>query len=173
MTDSKDKLKKIENSIEKFVFFSRWFQAPLYIGLIIGGILYAWKFGLELIHLVHEVGLMNESSLMLGILTLVDIVMISQLLTMVIIGGWYTFVSKIDISHEDYKPEWLDSVNAGVLKVKMATSLVGVSGIHLLQTFINIQNKEDRIILWQTIIHVTFLLSALALSYIEKLTHKE
>lgn len=104
---------------------------------------------------------------MLGILTLVDIAMVANLLVMVIIGGYSTFVSKIEISSED-RPEWLEKVSAGTLKVKLAASLVGVSGIHLLQTFINIDNKTFDAVMWQIIIHVVFVLSAIGLAIIEK-----
>ena len=165
--------KKIESVFEKIIFASRWIQAPLYAGLIVGGLLYAYKFFVELIHLIANINEISESDILLGILTLVDITMVANLLIMVIIGGYSTFISRIDIdSHED-KPEWLQKVDAGTLKVKLAGSLVGVSGIHLLQTFINIKNKESEHIMWQVIIHVVFLLSSLLLAYTEKILHEK
>lgn len=164
-------LKKGEYFLENIIFASRWLQAPLYVGLIIGGVLYAYKFVVELIHLFMTIEVISESELMLGVLTLVDITMVANLLIMVIIGGYSTFVSRIDIeSHED-KPEWLQKVDAGTLKVKLAGSLVGVSGIHLLQTFINIKNQEPQHVMWQVIIHVVFLLSSIMLAYTEKILH--
>ncbi len=164
---------KAEMILEKLIFASRWIQAPLYAGLIIGGVLYAYKFTVELIHLCMHIHTITESALMLGVLTLVDITMVANLLIMVIIGGYSTFVSKMNIeSHED-RPDWLKKVNAGTLKVKLAGSLVGVSGIHLLQTFINIENKDMIHVQWQVIIHIVFLTSSIALAYTEKILHEK
>ena len=162
---------KIETIFEKIIFGSRWLQAPLYLGLMIGGLLYAYKFMIELIHLCYHINKIDETTLMLGVLTLVDITMVANLLIMVIIGGYSTFVSKIDISEHKDRPEWLQKVDAGTLKVKLAVSLVGVSGIHLLQTFINIENKKSEEVMWQVIIHVVFLFSSIALALTEKIMH--
>ena len=162
----------IENVFEKIIFASRWLQAPLYIGLIVGGILYAYKFIAELIQLCLTINEISESVLMLGVLTLVDITMVANLLIMVIIGGYSTFVSRIDIEKHEDKPEWLQKIDAGTLKVKLAGSLVGVSGIHLLQTFINIKNQEMEHVMWQVIIHVVFLLSSVMLAYSEIILHQ-
>lgn len=165
--------KKIEAVFETIIFSSRWIQAPLYAGLIIGGILYAYKFTVELIHLVMHANEITESQMLLGVLTLVDITMVANLLVMVIIGGYSTFVSKMNIdSHED-KPEWLQKIDAGTLKVKLAASLVGVSGIHLLQIFINIKNQNKEDVMWQVIIHFVFLISTIMLAYSDKLLHKK
>ncbi|MDQ3142745.1 MAG: TIGR00645 family protein [Bacteroidota bacterium] len=164
---------KIETAFEKIIFASRWLQAPLYGGLIVGGILYAYKYIVELIHLCITINEITESALMLGILTLVDITMVANLLIMVIIGGYSTFVSRIDIDKHEDKPEWLQKIDAGTLKVKLAGSLVGVSGIHLLITFINIKSYETEHVMWQVIIHVVFLLSSVMLAYSERLlNHK-
>lgn len=162
---------KIETAFEKIIFASRWIQAPLYTGLIIGGILYAYKFIIELIHLCTTINEISETALMLGILTLVDITMVGNLLTMVIIGGYSTFVSRLDIDTHEDKPEWLQKINAGTLKVKLAGSLIGVSGIHLLITFINIKSYESEQIMWQVIIHMVFLLSSVLLAWSEKILH--
>lgn len=162
---------KTESIIERIIFASRWVQAPLYVGLIIGGVLYAYKFLTELVHLISGINEITESALMLGVLTLVDITMVANLLIMVIIGGYSTFVSKIDIEHHEDRPEWLKKVDAGTLKVKLAGSLVGVSGIHLLQVFINIENRNLEYVKWQVIIHVVFLMSSIMLAYSEKLLH--
>lgn len=164
---------KVESIFEKIIFGSRWLQAPLYAGLIIGGILYAYKFLIELIHLCTDINVITETALMLGVLTLVDITMVANLLIMVIIGGYSTFVSRLDIDRHDDKPEWLQKVDAGTLKVKLAGSLVGVSGIHLLQIFINIENKNPDDVMWQVIIHVVFLASSIALAYTEKILHEK
>src|SRR6187431_2333214 len=165
--------KRLESIFEKIIFGSRWLQAPMYIGLIVGCILYAYKFIVELIHLCLTIDEITESALMLGVLTLVDITMVANLLIMVIIGGYSTFVSRIDIEKHEDKPEWLQKVDAGTLKVKLAGSLVGVSGIHLLQTFINIQNHESQHVMWQVIIHIVFLCSSVMLAYSEKLMHQK
>lgn len=164
-------MKKIENFFESVIFASRWVQAPIYAGLIIGSVLYTYKFIVELIHLVQTVATISEEVLMLGILTLVDISMVLNLLVMVIIGGYATFVSRMHLeSHED-RPDWLEKIDAGTLKVKLAGALVGISGIHLLKSFININNKDFEQVKWQIIIHVVFLFSTLMLAYTEKVLH--
>lgn len=164
---------KAESYLERIIFASRWLQAPLYGGLIIGGILYAYKFIIELVHLCMHINTITETVLMLGVLTLVDITMVANLLIMVIIGGYSTFVSRLDIEKHEDKPEWLQKVDAGTLKVKLAGSLVGVSGIHLLQIFINIENKNPDHVMWQVIIHVVFLISSIALAYTESILHNK
>jgi uncharacterized protein (TIGR00645 family) len=162
-------MNSVEQSIEKLIFASRWFQAPLYLGLIVAGGLYTYKFILELIHLCLSVNSITEELLMLGVLTLVDITMVANLLIMVIIGGYATFVSRLDLSNHPDKPDWLEKIDAGTLKVKLATALVGISGIHLLKSFINIKEKTSEQVMWQVIIHAVFLLSALMLAYTERL----
>ncbi len=148
-------------------------RLPLYLGLIVAGILYAYKFLIELIHLATSVNSISEEVLMLGVLTLVDITMVANLLVMVIIGGYATFVSRIDLQGHPDKPDWLDKIDAGALKVKLATALVGISGIHLLKAFINIKEKTSDQIMWQVIIHVVFLLSSIMLAYTEILMQKK
>jgi uncharacterized protein (TIGR00645 family) len=164
---------KSEIIFEKIIFSSRWIQAPLYGGLILGGMLYTYKYLVELIHLCTTINEISETALMLGVLTLVDITMVANLLIMVIVGGYSTFVSRLDIDAHEDKPEWLQKIDAGSLKVKLAGSLVGVSSIHLLQTFINIKNNESEHVMWQVIIHVVFLFSALMLAYTEKILHQK
>ena len=164
---------KVETVFEKLIFASRWLQAPLYAGLIVGGVLYAYKFLIELIHLCATINEITETALMLGVLTLVDITMVANLIIMVIIGGYTTFVSRMDIDKHEDKPEWLQKIDAGTLKIKLSGSLVGVSGIHLLQVFINIKNHESEQIMWLVIIHVVFLLSSIMLAYSEKLLHQK
>jgi uncharacterized protein (TIGR00645 family) len=165
--------KHLENSVEKIIFASRWFQAPLYLGLIIAGILYSYKFLVELWHLMSNLNEITEEAMMLGVLTLVDITMVANLLVMVIIGGYATFVSRMDLQGHPDKPDWLDKIDAGALKVKLATALVGISGIHLLKSFINIKEKAYEQVMWQVIIHVVFLLSSLMLAYTEKIMSKK
>jgi uncharacterized protein (TIGR00645 family) len=122
----------------------------------------------ELWHLVSDAPHLTENEVMLLVLGLVDVVMIANLLIMVIIGGYETFVSRINLKNHPDQPEWLSHVNANVLKVKLAMAIVGISSIHLLQTFINAANTDSDTMLWQTIIHVTFVISALALAAIDR-----
>ena len=164
-------MKKLESFFESLIFASRWVQAPIYAGLIVGSGLYTYKFLIELIHLVSTVNEISEEVLMLGILTLVDITMVLNLLVMVIIGGYSTFVSRIHLNQHEDRPDWLEKIDAGTLKVKLAGALVGISGIHLLKSFINISNKDMEQVKWQIIIHVVFLFSAIMLAYTEKILH--
>ncbi len=153
-----------------FIFWSRWLQAPLYLGLIIAQSVYVYHFMMELSHLVMDVKTMSETDIMLLVLGLIDVVMIANLLIMVIVGGYETFVSRLNLKGHRDEPEWLSHVNAGVLKVKLATALIGISSIHLLKTFINAQQLPEPIIKWQVIIHLTFVVSALAMAYTDRLT---
>ena len=156
----------------RWIFMSRWLQAPLYIGLIVAQALYVWQFWRELVELVQKMTMhISETEIMLIVLGLIDVVMISNLLVMVIVGGWETFVSRLELEHHPDQPEWLSHVNAGVLKVKLATAIIGISSIHLLKTFINAEKYDTKVLLWQTVIHLTFVLSAVAIAYTEKLTH--
>ncbi len=164
-------MKKLENFFEGIIFSSRWVQAPIYLGLIVGAVLYSYKFVVELIHLCVTVGEIQEELLMLGILTLVDISMVLNLLIMVIIGGYATFVSRMHLEEHEDRPDWLKKIDAGTLKVKLAGALVGISGIHLLKSFINISNKDSEQVKWQVVIHVVFLFSTLMLAYTEKILH--
>ena len=157
--------------LPRWIFMSRWLQAPLYIGLIVAQGIYVWQFWMELIHLISMMKDkdLTETALMLVVLGLIDVVMISNLLVMVIVGGWETFVSRLDLQNHPDEPEWLSHVNAGVLKVKLATAIIGISSIHLLKTFINASVYDEKTLIWQTLIHVTFVLSAIAIAYTEKI----
>ena len=150
------------------IFLSRWLQAPLYLGLIVAQGVYVWRFMEELWHLVKDVGAMTENDVMLLVLGLVDVVMIANLLIMVIIGGYETFVSRIQMRDHPDEPEWLSHVNANVLKVKLAMAIIGISSIHLLQTFINAGRIDSETMLWQTVIHLAFVASAVALALIDR-----
>ena len=153
---------------------SRWLQAPLYLGLIVAQGIYVWQFWRELVHLISMMGLdkpITETEIMLIVLGLIDVVMISNLLIMVIVGGWETFVSRMDLDSHPDQPEWLSHVNAGVLKVKLATAIIGISSIHLLKTFINAPEMDNDTMMWQTLIHLAFVLSALAIAFTERLLH--
>ncbi len=159
----------IVNRVEKFIFWSRWLQAPLYLGLIVAQGVYVYQFMLELMHLVAGAGNLGEAQIMLIVLGLIDVVMVANLLVMVIIGGYETFVSRLDLDDHPDQPEWLSHVNAGVLKVKLATALIGISSIHLLKTFINAEQLADRVIIAQAGLHALFLLSAIAIAVTDKI----
>ena len=161
-------MKRTIQALEHFIFWSRWLQAPLYLGLIIAQGVYVYQFMHELGILVTKAGSLSETEVMLIVLGLIDVVMIANLLVMVIIGGYETFVSKLDLEGDPDQPEWLSHVNAGVLKIKLSTAIIGISSIHLLKSFINAGNLEPHTLQWQVIIHVVFLFSALAMAYVDK-----
>ena len=183
--------------LSSLIFASRWLQLPLYLGLIVAQGVYVFLFLKELWHLIHDAGSMGEQQIMLIVLGLIDVVMISNLLVMVIVGGYETFVSRLRLEGHPDQPEWLSHVNASVLKVKLALSIIGISSIHLLKTFIaagslggmplcppekmtlaasqigqstwSILTSDG--VLWQTIIHCVFILSAIGIAWADRLMH--
>ena len=150
------------------IFSSRWLQLPLYLGLIVAQGVYVFLFVKELWHLIHDAASLNEQGIMLIVLGLIDVVMISNLLVMVIVGGYETFVSRLNLEGHPDQPEWLSHVNASVLKIKLSTAIIGISSIHLLKSFINAANLSEHTLMWQVIIHVVFLFSALAMAMVDK-----
>ncbi|HEX7909918.1 MAG TPA: TIGR00645 family protein [Paraburkholderia sp.] len=152
------------------IFMSRWLQVPLYLGLIVAQAVYVVLFLKEVWHLVTASMTLDETNIMLVVLGLIDVVMISNLLIMVIIGGYETFVSRLGVEGHPDEPEWLDHVNAGVLKVKLSMALISISSIHLLKTFISPDQNSTHTIMWQVIIHVAFLVSALVMAAVDRLT---
>jgi uncharacterized protein (TIGR00645 family) len=162
-------LSGLKSTIGTFIFFSRWLQAPLYFGLIIAQGVYVYHFMIELWHLVLKTPALKEAEIMLIVLGLIDVVMIANLLIMVIVGGYETFVSRLNLKQHPDEPEWLSHVNAGVLKVKLATALIGISSIHLLKTFIDTEHQSEKAMLWQVIIHFTFVISAFMLAWTDRL----
>ena len=159
------------------IFSSRWLQLPLYIGLIVAQCVYVYLFLTELWHLVLHAGDFGEQEIMLVVLGLIDVVMISNLLVMVIVGGYETFVSRLGLQGHPDQPEWLSHVNAGVLKAKLAMAIIGISSIHLLRTFIEasaIGTPGARVteagVMWQTIIHMAFIASAIGIAYVDRMT---
>ena len=181
--------------LSTLIFASRWLQLPLYLGLIVAQCVYVFLFGKELWHLISHSVSMGEQQIMLIVLGLIDVVMISNLLVMVIVGGYETFVSRLRLEGHPDQPEWLSHVNASVLKVKLAMAIIGISSIHLLKTFIasgalngiplctpeqmsvaaaNIGIARCSMltpegVLWQTIIHCVFILSAIGIAWTDKL----
>lgn len=160
---------KQKSMMTNILFGSRWLQLPLYLGLIVAQAVYVYFFGLELVHLVGKAAHLVEADIMLIVLGLIDVVMISNLLIMVIVGGYETFVSRLNLEGHPDEPDWLSHVNANLLKVKLATAIIGISSIHLLKTFINAENLSDKVLISQTVIHMTFVFSAVAIAYIDKL----
>ena len=161
------------------IFSSRWLQLPLYIGLIVAQCVYVFLVLKELWHLVTHAFDFSEQQIMLVVLGLIDVVMISNLLIMVIVGGYETFVSRLRLQGHPDQPEWLSHVNASVLKIKLAMAIIGISSIHLLRTFIeagNIgivgktANYTEAGVLLQTLIHVVFILSAIGIAWVDKMT---
>jgi uncharacterized protein (TIGR00645 family) len=177
--------------LASFIFMSRWLQLPLYLGLILAQCVYVFHFWVELVDLIgaamgNDAALqhifaavavpgaplptrLNESTIMLVVLGLIDVVMISNLLIMVIIGGYETFVSRMYLDEHPDQPEWLSHVNASVLKTKLAMAIIGISSIHLLKTFINASAYDAKVLIAQTAIHIAFLLSALAIAYTDRI----
>ncbi len=176
---------KSQRSLSNLIFLSRWLQAPLYFGLIVAQVVYVYRFLVELWHLIGFAMLGHpapasvitnvkdtETIVMLTVLGLIDVVMIANLLIMVIVGGYETFVSRLNLAGHPDQPEWLSHVNAGILKVKLAMALIGISSIHLLKTFINANDMKESTLLWQVVIHITFVLSALVLAWIDRITNQ-
>lgn len=186
------------NPLALFIFSSRWLQLPLYLGLIVAQCVYVFLFGKELWHLIHEASHLGEQEIMLIVLGLIDVVMISNLLIMVIVGGYETFVSRLGLEEHPDQPEWLSHVNASVLKVKLAMAIIGISSIHLLKTFIAagslqglpfcspevLATMADTMntagvlkcstlttvgVMWQTIIHVVFIASAIGIAWTDRI----
>ncbi len=163
--------------LPRFIFASRWLQVPLYLGLIVAQVVYVFLFLKELWHLVaHSFGA-TEQEIMLIVLGLIDVVMISNLLIMVIVGGYETFVSRMELEKHPDQPEWLSHVNASVLKVKLAMAIIGISSIHLLRTFIEAgamgtpkATVTETGVMWQVIIHALFILSAIGIAAVDRLT---
>ena len=183
--------KKPIHPLASFIFMTRWLQLPLYLGLILAQCVYVFHFWVELSDLIGAVlgnptslqhildvvtipgaqraTKLTETTIMLVVLGLIDVVMISNLLIMVIIGGYETFVSRMNLESHPDQPEWLSHVNASVLKVKLATAIIGISSIHLLKTFINAASYDAKTLYAQTGIHIVFLLSAMAIAYADRI----
>ncbi len=168
----------VERLVEGSIFANRWLQAPLYLGLIVAQMVYVCQFFAELWHVLHVFITGGEieavsTHIMIGILGLIDVVMVANLVIMVVIGGYETFVSRLDLDGKADKPEWLSHVNAGVLKIKLGTALISISSIHLLKTFIQVREPAFKIIneaiLWQVTIHVIFLISAVVLAWTDRI----
>lgn len=159
------------NIISKIIFASRWLQLPIYLGLIIVQGIYAYKFMKSLWALLTDLNDLDSNAIMLAVLNLIDVVMIANLLVMVIVGGYEIFVSKLHTEGHPDEPEWLSHVNASVLKVKLSLSIISISSIHMLQTFVNADNMAEKTMMWQLFLHLGFLVSALVMAYTDKVLY--
>lgn len=189
MTDL-NKMRNVSlSTLSQLIFWSRWLQAPLYLGLIVAQGVYVIHFFVELSHLVSGAISIGEAEIMLIVLGLIDVVMIANLLIMVIIGGYETFVSRLNLKEHPDQPEWLSHVNAATMKIKLSMALIGISSIHLLKTFIEVTNVEipagataalaEQLVAagqvevkWQVVIHATFIFSAIAMAYTDRIMTK-
>lgn len=163
--------------LAQLIFGSRWLQLPLYVGLIVAQAVYVFLFLKELWHLVLHSFEATEQQIMLVVLGLIDVVMISNLLVMVIVGGYETFVSRLNLRGHPDEPEWLSHVNASVLKIKLAMAIVGISSISLLRTFIEAgnlgttrSNFTESGVMWQVLIHLTFIISAIGIAWVDRIS---
>ena len=174
--DFPPRVRRALRPLPQLIFGSRWLQLPLYLGLIIAQCVYVILFLKELWHLVLHAFTFTEQEIMLVVLGLIDVVMISNLLIMVIVGGYETFVSRLELENHPDQPEWLSHVNASVLKIKLAMAIIGISSIHLLRTFIEAGHLgttrtlySEAGVMWQVIIHLTFIISAVGIAAVDKM----
>ncbi len=171
ITDPYVKYNEQTSFLSKTIFASRWLQVPIYLGLIVVQGIYAYKFMKNLWYLLTNVNEMDADTIMLAVLNLIDVVMIANLLVMVTLGGYEIFVSKLRTKNHPDQPEWMSHVNATVLKVKLSMSIISISSIHLLQTFVNASKIPEKTIMWEVIIHFSFLISAIAMAYTDKILY--
>jgi uncharacterized protein (TIGR00645 family) len=160
----------IERTLERLIFASRWIMAPFYLGLVMALAMLLVKFVQELFHVAPAVFTMSESAVILAILTLIDLSLAGNLLLMVIFAGYENFVSKIDTGDHEDRPDWMGKVDFSGLKLKLIASIVAISGIQLLRSFMDVQNTTDRDLKWMLIIHITFVVSGVLLALMDKLT---
>ncbi|MCA3261909.1 MAG: TIGR00645 family protein [Telmatospirillum sp.] len=160
---------KLEKMIEGAIFGSRWLQVPLYLGLILVLLVLCAKFFMVLVKLVFGMGEMDEAKIVLMVLELVDVVMVANLIVMVVISGYENFVSRLDIEGHGEKLSWFGKLDAGSLKIKLASSIVAISSIHLLKAFLDAAEISNDKLLMLVVIHMTFIVSALMLAYLDKM----
>lgn len=164
-------MKSIEAKLERFIFVSRWLMAPFYVGLVVGLFLLMLKFIQELLHLIPTVFSATDSGMTLAILTLVDLSLVGNLLIMIIFAGYENFVSKIDTSASEDRPDWMGKVDFGGLKLKLIASMVAISGIQLLKAFMNIESANKVDLGWLIGLHMTFVLSGVLLAVMDRLSN--
>ncbi|MBK9187007.1 MAG: TIGR00645 family protein [Moraxellaceae bacterium] len=155
---------KFTQAAARFIFWSRWLQLPMYMGLIVALGIYSYKFFIMLSNLVINLNTFQENDILLIVLSLIDVVMIANLLVMVIIGGYEIFVSRLHLDDHPDQPEWLDHVDAGVLKIKLGMALISISSIHLLRSFIDAKNMSEHTLKWEVTIHLVLLFSVILIA---------
>lgn len=170
-SSNKVRMYKTPAIFSQIIFASRWLQLPIYLGLIVVQGIYAYKFMKSLWELLTSLQELDSNAVMLSVLNLIDVVMIANLLVMVIVGGYEIFVSKLHTEGHPDEPEWLSHVNASVLKVKLSMSIISISSIHMLQTFVNAANMPEKTMMWQLFLHLGFLVSAIAMAYTDKVLY--
>ncbi len=163
-------MRKAEHTLERVIFGSRWLMAPFYLGLIVCLAVLLVKFVQELVHIVPGVLTMRETDVILAVLTMVDLSLAGNLLLMVIFAGYENFVSRIDVADEKDRPEWMGKVDYSGLKLKLVASIVAISAIHLLKSFMDVSEKTDRELAWLVGIHMAFVVSGVLLAWMDKLT---
>ena len=166
-------MKSLELLIEKTMFASRWLLAPIYIGLSLAVLALGIKFFQEVIHIFEHIITMKESDLVLTILTLIDMSLVGSLIVMVMFSSYENFVSKIDLDEGTEKLDWLGKLDANTLKLKVAASIVAISSIHLLRIFMEAQSIDNYKLMWYTIIHITFVISAVLLAILDKIAFQK
>lgn len=162
-------MNRFEKPIEKLIISSRWLQAPVYLGLIVASVAYSIHFIIELVKVLRDFSTFDQAHFMMAILGLIDITMVINLLVVVIIGGYWTFVSKIELSKKEDELDYLGKITASSLKIKLIVSLVSISGVHLLETFINIKNFTVEQVSLKIAVHLVFIISALLLAWTDKI----
>ncbi|MDD8060150.1 MULTISPECIES: TIGR00645 family protein [Shewanella] len=162
----------MEQIFEKLMYASRWIMAPIYLGLSLVLLALGIKFFQEIFHIIPIIFTIAEVDLVLITLSLIDITLVGGLLIMVMFSGYENFVSQLDVGENSDKLSWLGKMDAGSLKNKVAASIVAISSIHLLKVFMNAENIENDKIMWYLLIHITFVLSAFAMGYLDKITRK-
>ncbi|AZZ95024.1 MULTISPECIES: TIGR00645 family protein [unclassified Hahella] len=163
----------MERFIENLMYSARWILAPIYLGLSLALLALGVKFFQEIFHVMPVIFSMKEADLVLVVLSLIDLALVGGLLVMVMFSGYENFVSQLDIAEGQEKLSWLGKVDSGTLKNKVAASIVAISSIHLLKIFMNAENVEETYLLWYVIIHMTFVVSAFCMGYLDKITRKE
>jgi uncharacterized protein (TIGR00645 family) len=162
----------MERYIETIIFQSRWLLAPIYVGLIGALVMLLIKFAQELVHVFPSAWGSTESELVLAVLTLVDLALVGSLILMVIFSGYENFVSKIDAGHPDDRPSWMGKLGSSDLKLKLIASIVAISSIQILKSFMNLDRVSDRELVWMVGIHVMFVVSGVLLAVMDRLTYK-
>jgi uncharacterized protein (TIGR00645 family) len=162
-------MKTIEMLLEQSIVLSRWLLAPVYLALAATLILFGIKAFQEVIHLFATIAATSETDLILSVLSLIDLALVANLLVMVILSGYETFVSKLDLAEGQEKPSWLGRIDASTLKIKLAIAIVAISSIHLLKEFMKIGSRDPEPLFWLVVIHLTFVLSALLIAVIDRI----